>query len=79
MQLKVDAEAADGPQENKSQRASSAGSNKSLIAQSLDKIRLQAKALEKARKYDPNKYSKVKSKIGRNIKVINKTKAQRIQ
>ena len=35
-------------------------------------IRAKAKSLEKKRNLDPKKFNKVKSKVGKNIKVLDK-------
>jgi hypothetical protein len=46
---------------------------------SLDRVRANASKNSQNRKLDPTRFSGVKSKVGRNIKVINKQNVSKIK
>ena len=66
-------DAQDSTQELRNGHHENSGVPPSSLELSMAKVRAKAKSLEKGRTLNPNRYSKTKSKVGKNIKVIDKT------
>lgn len=62
----------DGNGDDTQLRNNAAGPPPNSLELSMAKIRAKAKSQDKKRNLDPRKFNKVKSKVGKNMKVLDK-------